>query len=426
MTDVAEELRAYAARRMGGTSPRAQQLVGRAATLYGQTLRLLQRHGGSSAKFWESLDMLSMSFDDIMNSFPGDADYYLGPRQFDELVRRRSSVVLPALRAMAPGVARRPLPQQLTVVGDLVIHTHCEALSAAQQRDGVAQLCRVVAAAKHDPESRPHYTTMRFCLVTAVAKVWLLFMSTAREQQPPHASDLDREYDGALAAAAARGGMLKAALLLLADTRSMALAMGVVPEMVAASEALSVGVPELEENNLHILDAAAKFAGALVEVGETPAAAALGKWAAGKPAVVSMLLQKLRLPPVEPRCYPVIARTVLLVSRLAAVAPALRAALNAAGLRQALERLRSAWSVAGYTVDSEAAGRCLQALCSDALDGQGAAAQPGLGQQARQARQQNGSAAAPTREQLAALPVRELRARLQAAGLDTTGCAESS
>ena len=37
----------------------------------------------------------------------------------------------------------------------------------------------------------------------------LLFMSTAREQQPPHASDLDREYDGALAAAAARGGMLK-------------------------------------------------------------------------------------------------------------------------------------------------------------------------------------------------------------------------
>ena len=57
MTDVAEELRAYAARRMGGTSPRAQQLVGRAATLYGQTLRLLQRHGGSSAKFWESLDV---------------------------------------------------------------------------------------------------------------------------------------------------------------------------------------------------------------------------------------------------------------------------------------------------------------------------------------------------------------------------------
>ena len=39
----------------------------------------------------------------------------------------------------------------------------------------------------------------------------------------------------------------QAALLLLADTRSMALAMGVVPEMVAASEALSVGVPELEE-----------------------------------------------------------------------------------------------------------------------------------------------------------------------------------
>lgn len=41
-----------------------------------------------------------------------------------------------------------------------------------------------------------------------------------------------------------------------------------------------------------------------MEVGETPAAAALGKWAAGKPAVVSMLLQKLRLPPVEVSALP--------------------------------------------------------------------------------------------------------------------------
>lgn len=127
MADVQHELAAYAARRQGGTSPRAQALVSTAARLYTQTLKDLRRFGGTSKRFWSTLNVrpaliaaqrgdpatrhhctaphlylaahshpaqaLASSLEAIMNVLQGDQDYYLCSQQWGELV-------LPALRAV--------------------------------------------------------------------------------------------------------------------------------------------------------------------------------------------------------------------------------------------------------------------------------------------------------------------------------------
>ncbi len=55
--DVEEEVREYAARRQGGTSPRALALVALATRLYGVTLKTLRRFGGASPRFWDALEV---------------------------------------------------------------------------------------------------------------------------------------------------------------------------------------------------------------------------------------------------------------------------------------------------------------------------------------------------------------------------------
>lgn len=56
-----------------------------------------------------------------------------------------------------------PSPQ----VGDFVLHTHCEALSAAQQLAGVHELCHFFDLGRSDP----FQAEIRFCTLSSLNKV---------------------------------------------------------------------------------------------------------------------------------------------------------------------------------------------------------------------------------------------------------------
>lgn len=57
MADIEQELTAYAERRAGGRSTQAALLVANAAQAYRAAVRVLQRHGAGSNKFWRSLEV---------------------------------------------------------------------------------------------------------------------------------------------------------------------------------------------------------------------------------------------------------------------------------------------------------------------------------------------------------------------------------
>lgn len=158
--------------------------------------------------------MLSDPLDAILNDFPGEPDYYFGPRQFDELV-------LPALKGTAPN-PHRHYGQQLSVVGDFVVHINCEELSLEQQRAGTMELIRILDLLGSGSRD-PMVPQLRYCAVTDVCK--LLFMRTARNSAPE--SEFDRPFDRQLAAEAARRGVLKQALRLLGDARALPGILGV-------------------------------------------------------------------------------------------------------------------------------------------------------------------------------------------------------
>lgn len=54
---VEHEVREYAARRMGGTGPRAQELIAKATRAYMVALRALDRFGNTSPRFWDAVEV---------------------------------------------------------------------------------------------------------------------------------------------------------------------------------------------------------------------------------------------------------------------------------------------------------------------------------------------------------------------------------
>ena len=161
-----------------------------------------------------------------------------------------------------------PLPRQ---VSDLIIHAHSEALSPEQQAAGVRELCRVLGEARG---ADPHIDMMRFSLVSSLHHVRRLLGGQgigvtlgALGGAPPPAADphmptlstycaasprpvqlllvptgrglrqSERAYDAGLAAQAARGGMLKAALRLMIDPEALPRAMGAPPYVAEELEA---------------------------------------------------------------------------------------------------------------------------------------------------------------------------------------------
>jgi hypothetical protein len=109
-------------------------------------------------------------------------------------------------------------------LADLSMHTNALALSVEQQREAVAGLCRVLAAATGDPACRGCMPRIRHTIVFATGK--LLFARTSPVDltglPPWQHNEFVRAYDDAVAAQAARGGVLKLAIQLLTDPRALA------------------------------------------------------------------------------------------------------------------------------------------------------------------------------------------------------------
>ncbi|KAL4440008.1 hypothetical protein ABPG75_003009 [Micractinium tetrahymenae] len=327
MADIEQELTEYTRRRVGGSSPAADACIARAAAQYKRTVKTLQRFGASSLRFWQDLEELSDAVDALLHGFTGNADYYMNARQWDELI-------YPALCAISPATRSGPLGQQLSLVGDFVIHCHCQALSPEQQRAGARELCRVLAAV---PPGQ-YANQIRYCGLTALGK--LLFMGTRRGAGE---TDYARVYDRQAAAVeSAKAGALKLALLYISEgpTSSMADWTGN-PTLTPHGFIPPILETEHDAVDSHVVHAAARMWEALEQAGEAAELSRLARWAAGRPALHRALLRKLRHPR-HPETANENMTAVRLAVQIATASPALHEALQAAGLQRQLEGLRGA------------------------------------------------------------------------------------
>ncbi|KAI7844676.1 hypothetical protein COHA_001765 [Chlorella ohadii] len=391
MADIEQELTAYAERRAGGRSTQAALLVANAAQAYRAAVRVLQRHGAGSNKFWRALEAVSGAVDGILYGLQGEPDYYFGARQYAEFV-------LPALQAA--GTARAfPAGEQIAFVGDFVVHTHCEDLSLAQQLAGVRELCRHLALIERERGSQAQ-RTMHLCLLNSLAKVG--FVSTARSLNGTR-DDFGRQVHPEVELEAARGGALHSTLRLLSSPSGPTL----------------LGVPTNGDTESHVLYIAQRMAKALAHPSQKEAGAQLCDWVLQQPIILQKLHTRLQRPALE---HPVNgAFTYLLVCYLGCCGENLAEQIRSGGLLRTLEqRFQELWgSPYDDLVRESMTARTRLRVMLDISDAPDSQRGPGQPQQAQQSQQPPAS-----REQLQALPVRELKARLAAAGIDSSGCAE--
>lgn len=311
------------------------------------------------------------------------------------------------------------------------LHTHCEELSAEQQLEGVRALCRhldiVPAACRDKPEFGPSFC---FTILTGIAK--LVFLGSRRGRPPLPAGDFERPVDEGVAAEAARLGGLKGALQLITDA----------PALDGPWE---VG----GEAEMGVLFSAQRMARALLSQDQAAAAANVAKWAAKQLRVMGMLKTRLRQHARQnPHCA---AQTSLLAVHLARADPAMLSALRTAGMldmiakRQA-ELADSTLPQLGAELEAALQGlkggpppqaqqaahheeqQAQQAAQHEEQQAQQQVQEPPATeqQQAQQQQAQEQPQPAATQEELLALPVRELKAQLAAAGIDSSGCTEKA
>ncbi|GAB4822950.1 hypothetical protein N2152v2_009996 [Parachlorella kessleri] len=395
MSDVESQLRSYVERRRNGRSATAQAMA------------------------------LSEALNSLLNTFPGPADYYFGPVQFDE-------VVLPTLRGvhLSNCGPRRPLAQLASIAGDFVLHADCESLSAEQQRDGEVELSRILAVSAGDSME----FEIRYCIVKAVSK--LLFMRSWRGRS----ERFDREIDPCLAAEAARRGVIQHALRMLEDSKRSPLARDMA--------ALGFGADERDADDVETLFNAHRMVAGLLITRDFATAIEVGLWVTKRSRLVKVFLEHLGRYPHESN-LPIIFHTLRFVGQLASVCPGVVVTMQAGGIDELLHKIRTGItdSVSQTEVDiwtsrlcgaGAAAGRAGPPICWDPHDGGAIRVMSGEGRQGEPAPVEvndceTDAAAAgllgpvfwpPTREELAALPVRELKARLREAGISCGGCTE--
>lgn len=209
------------------------------------------------------------------------------------------------------------------------------------------------------------------------------------------------------------------------------------------------------------MQAAQSMLGGLLVTGDTSTVATAGRWAAEQKALVKRLLQKLRTDPRGLMASKVVLATLRLVVQLAAVSPPLLDVFNQGGLSQLIDRLQNSFDdpsdvaeVVGWadilyrypagtrvtlatmwqrcvyegltrgTADAAAmrdrmGGNRNAAGGSSSSSGAGSSSQTPAPQQAQRAQQE-----VLSRAEIAALPVRELKQRLAAAGIDSRTCVD--